>query len=357
MTTLNIEELTERKTFQIIHDEDKEYIKFKIKDYNKMTDQIIDEKLRLLKTINTFNAQKWVAVLELAKVNGWLGLTNSGGLIELKDKLKLRYSRSSEDFAVYLNDIEVYRPITNIKIDGIEEEIECDDPIISYKEAKKRLLDMLEPIYTKIDEYKFKTDVYYILSGLSRTYAKFVKFDFMTLSKILGDNYAIISDEGSAYLNKNFIKIDVDKFIEEMNKIKDDDNVIMQLEYNSEEVLRQIAERYNEIKNKALRFFFQTIKEKSFGEAILLTYINFQNVCFYAGYYSDYPQKFKDGIYKVFRSLKKYELGRAINNLKNNRFEDVVVDDDGNILEIDPIQERFDFKFIIEFQGTKIILK
>jgi hypothetical protein len=357
MIILNIEDLSEEKVLLILHDSDKESFNFQVEDRNKLQDiKTIEEKIKLLKAINTEETRKWSTILEFIKVNGWDGLKYGKKLTNLKDKLKFLYSLDNSDFMVYMDGIIVYKPITNIIVNDFPMKIPMinswEASLVPYKEAKKILLDMLENIYVNFDGYNFgvytESDV---LRDLYRTFDEAIRFDFIDLKKTLEYHSAIIA------------KMEIDKIVAEMNQIEDNENIIIDVKYDSEDILKQIAQRY-EIKNKALRFFFQTILEKSFIEAMILTYMNFKNIGFYFEvskgsyfeYSENYPQEFKEAVKKLIKPFLKYKIERAINNLKNNRFEDIIVDDNGNIIDIDAIQERFELIYMVDFEGPKIIL-
>jgi hypothetical protein len=359
--TYYIEELTDKKLIKIMYDDDKEYIKFKLKDYRELTPNKIDEKLRVLYAINTEHAQKWIALLEFVKANGWdKALANdANGLLKIKDKLKLYYNIGHEDFVVYMNDIEIYKPNTGVNIYGIptiEELEEYGYGKLPYKEAKEKLLNAFEAIYIGFDNYKFDTETRMILDSLDRTFDNFIKIDLITFDMILDETYPIITTESKVIKNKHILNVDIDNLIDEINQNGEDCNITIEVEYMNEKTAKEIAKHYKKFKNHALRFFFQMVAEKSLPEAMILSYINFNNIGFVSGSYSDYPKDFDENIKKVFKMFKKFELERTINNLKNNKFEDIVVDDNGNIIDMKPKASQFNLKNIITREGPKIII-
>lgn len=360
----HIESLTDEKSLKLIYSDVKDDIKFKINDYRKLQDpQEIENKIKLLNLIGTSDSIKWATILELVKIVGWKRIFDNDAsiLTEIKNKLKLYYNTGDDDFIVYYKDIEIYKPKTNIKTEETEYLEISRDPLhrASYLEAKTKILEIINNSFNTINNINFNNiDFTKTLRKLQRSFKKFIAINLGELDAALNSSFILLEDN-SNIPNKEFFMLDIEKLTEKINQIADESNesgILINAEYNNEETIKKIAAHYEKIKRPSIRFFFQNIIEKSLFEAMILTYIKFKDIGFISGYFSDYPEHYKKEIENAYKIYKKYEFEMIINNLANNKFEDVEVDDDGNVINIDPVQERLQLKYIVNKIGPTICI-
>jgi hypothetical protein len=360
----HIESLTNEKCLKLIYNNNAEYdIKFKINDYRKLQDpKEIENKIKILNTIGTVDASDWATILELVKVVGWNRIFNNDASIltekEIKDKLKLYYHTAADDFIVYYKDIEIYKPKTYIKTEETEYiEIYRDSLYRApYLEAKTKILEIINNSFDKINNIKFEEiSLLDILQKLQRSFNKFITINLGELDATLNSSFFLL-DDNSIIPNKEFFILNVEKLIEKINQIPDEYGILINAEYNNEETIRKIAAHYKKIRRPSIKFFFQNVIEKSLFEAMVLTYIKFKDIGFISGYFSDYPKHYEKEIVNAYKIYKKYEFEIIINNLTNNKFEDVEVDDVGNVININPVQERLNLKNLINKEGQNVYL-
>jgi hypothetical protein len=359
----HIESLTDEKCLKLIYDDAKDDIKFKVNDYRKLQNpKEIENKIKILNTIGTQDTIDWATILELVKLVGWDRIFNNDASIlteiEIKNKLKLYYHTAEDDFVVYYKDIEIYKPKTDIKTEETEYlEISRDSLYRApYLEAKTRILEIINNSLDKLNNVNFrKISLLDILQKLQRSFKKFITINIGELDSILNSSFFLL-ENNSNILNKEFFILNVEKLIEKINQIPDEYGILINAEYNNEEIIRKIAEHYEKIRRPSIKFFFQNVIEKSLFEAMALTYIKFKDIGFISGYFSDYPEQYEKEIVNTYKIYKKYEFEIIINNLTNNKFEDVEVDDVGNVINIEPVQERFRLKYLINKEGPNVYL-
>jgi hypothetical protein len=362
--TFQIESLDSKKTLKLIYDDgnDKTKIRFKINDFDRVNDPaIIDEKIMILKAIDTEEARKWIVALEIAKVNGWRQIYDPMAFAKLKNKLKLYYNTLHDNFLIYFDMLMVYKPITNIddSMEFPESEIDAQRDQyyrVPYSIAKKLILEKAEKELSELDASTHSLDAQEIMNKLDRKFPNSININFYEFAKTMRNESFIFNEDGNGFPNEEFVSINVDKIIEIINRVSLDDNCNINIiaDYPEEDIIKKIAQHYEKITNPTLRFFFQNVKEKSLGEAMILTYMNFKNIGFGAGYCSTYPQEYTEKVVKLYKSLKKYKIETLIDSLKNNKFLDVEFDDDGNIININPLLENSLLKGIIDIFGHQV---
>jgi hypothetical protein len=358
-----IENLTEAETVKFIYN--KKNVKFGIGDYTKFNNpKEIEEKIRLLKIINTKNSNKLTAVLEIAKVGGWQSVFQNdvSTLTKLKDKLKLYYNADKRDFFICLNEVNIYRPYMETNINTLSNINIKGKYKIPYGQLRTKIIDDLKKRLKENDKYKPNNiPVSSILSNLYRPFEKYVGINLEKLYKILNYEDYIINDENDKGIpNREIIPLNIENFIKTLNKITENSNIIIKAEYWTENIIKTIAQHYEKFNNMALQFFFKNMIDKTLGEAMILTYVNFKNIGFVSGFYGfhgKYPKKYEIKVKNAYKIYRKYAIEVLLNNFKNNKFEDVEVDDKGNVINIFPNTKRFLLKDIIQEFGKSISIK
>jgi hypothetical protein len=354
-----IEKLDNKKSFKLLYDDNKDEIRFKIDNYKELSNpSIIDEKIKILSLINTEESRKWIPVLEIAKVNGWHQIYDPKAFVQLKDKLKLYYNTIHDDFLVYFDILGVYRPITNMdnSIELSDSEIDRQKDSyyrIPYPVIKQIIIKDAKNEINNI--YQFDLSPQTILSDMGRTLPKTIYIDFEKLNNSIANLSFMKNEFDDDIPSENLISLNIEEIIKIINLMTDNDyGINIKADYPEEDLLKRIAQHYEKIINPTLRFFFQNVKEKSLGEAMILTYMNFKNISFDSGYHSDYPKEYREKLNKMYKELKKYKIENLLNSVKNNKFVDVEVDENGNIININPLLKNSQLKNIVEIVGFHV---
>jgi hypothetical protein len=326
-----IDTLTNAKIVKIIHNPKKEDIEFIIMRPDELSPDSISEYKKNLEVIRTKQAILWRDILELIELVGLnkILMLKKEYLQEIKEHLKVVYLGQKANFYVAYKNIPLYiidapytlRPLFNM----------YKYYIIDYKKAKEGILKNLKEKNLSPDG--FETIKKYLDSNVT------INLDVI---KIPYQSWISFEDSEHSSMLENIIDFNKSAILEELNEIKDDEPITIRTNFDNYTLIEKMSCIYPDVKHKGLRTFFENVNKNGLFMGIYLTDISIPNIEFKI--IDEYlkPRQALDTIIDVKNKYFEYHAERLTKQIETNNFGDVVVDDNGNILEINPLNGRME---------------
>jgi hypothetical protein len=330
-----INSLSQSKCIKLIYDDKKEYVGFNITNINSLTPRNIANMKRNLEVINTKISLLWRDMLDLLSLVDVRDVIDKKPdfLIKIKQHLKLGFLENSGIFCLHYKNIPLYKLKFPMSV-RFAFTSDTKKYISDYKTKKMKIIRNIEK-----DEKYFRENIH---TGERLDVIKkyldcraIIHFDNIKLEDFMW----IKSDEYTGTLSK-IIDFNYDIIIEELNKISDNVPMRINLIYDNYELIERISKIYEKIQHKGLRTFLENINKNGFMLGIYLTDITVPNVQFEVTNKYFKPQNLLESLKKVYLMYFDYHINNFKQMLSTNNFGDVVVDENGNILEIKPIKNK-----------------
>jgi hypothetical protein len=105
-------------------------------------------------------------------------------------------------------------------------------------------------------------------------------------------------------------------------------------------LIEKISKIYEKIQHKGLRTFLENVNKNGFVLGIYLTDVAVSNIQFIISNEYFKPKSIHDSLKKVHSMYFDFHINNFKQMLSTNNFGDVVVDEDGNVLDIKPIEDK-----------------
>jgi len=336
MKEYSINSLSQTKCMKIIYDDKKEYINFKITNIDALTNQnIIEEMKKKLEIINTKTSLLWKDMLDLLSLANIKDVINKNPnfLTKIKQYLKLGYSEQQGTFCLHYKNIPLYELKFPMTIRFVFKS-NTEKYISDYKTKKMKIIQYIDEDVKYIRERIDISEKMDVIKKYLDCNA-FIRFDNLKF-----EEYEWIKiDEYSNTLPK-IIDFNYDAIIKELNKIPDNVPIKISLIYDNYKLIEKISEIYEKIKHNGLRTFLENINKNGFALGIYLTDIAVPNIQFEITNQYPIPENIRDGLKKVYLMYFDFHINNFKQMLSTNNFGDVVVDEDGNVLDIKPIKDK-----------------
>jgi hypothetical protein len=315
-----IDKLNDKKVVKLIYDNDKEFVDFKIENLDKID---IDWAIKSLHSINTYNSITWAYKLEILKICGFEAIkfaNNLKYLQNIKQFLSIKI-RPHQHQILYKNHLPVAEfialptPIVNF-LNNIDISKLNKDKIIE-EASKYKARDIFYEIYpenyfetrNKINEnedfWELDLKIYEYLKGIEM-------FEKIKAVEIIA---RIIGEEILPKINKSNkkIRITLKSFNADLSPLY---------------VLKDSTNR------KSLKHFFEMVKFHSLPETIAFIDINYEDIEFLIVDIHEYNPQIGKEIKKCIPQYCQFYLNDFINQIKNNEFYGVKIDENRKIVDI-----------------------
>jgi hypothetical protein len=335
MKRYSINSLSQNKCMKIIYDDKKEYINFEITDIDELTPQNIITIKKNLEIINTKLSLLWRDMLDLLSLVNVKDIINKNPnfLTKIKQHLKLGFLENEGIFCLHYKNIPLYKLRFPASV-RFAFKSNTEKYISDYKTKKIKIIQNIEE-----DEKYFRerADIDEKLDVIKKYLdcKAFIYFDNLKIEK-----YAWININEHTNTLPKIIDFNYDVIIEELNKIPDDVPIKISLAYNNYELIEKISKIYEKIQHKGLRTFLENVNKNGFALGIYLTDVAVPNIQFIMNDEYFKPQSIHDSLRKVHLMYFDFHMNNFKRMLSTNNFGDVVVDEDGNVLDIKPIEDK-----------------
>jgi hypothetical protein len=315
-----IDKLNDKKVVKLIYDNDKEFVDFKIEDLDKID---VDWAIKSLYSINTYNSITWACNLEILKICG---------LEAIKFANNLKYLQNIKQFL-------------SIKIKAHQHQILYKNhlPVAEFIALPTTIVNFLNDI----DISKFNKDK--IIEEASKYKVSDIFY------KIYPENY--FETRNKINENEDFWKLDLEiyeylKGIEIFERIKAieiitriiDEEILPKIN-NSNKKIRIMLKSFNadltplhvlkdSVNRKSLKHFFEMIKFHSLPKTIAFIDTNYEDIEFFIANIHEYNPQIEKEIKKCIPQYCQFYLNDLINQIKNNKFYGVQIDENGKIIDI-----------------------
>jgi hypothetical protein len=342
MRRYSINSLTESKCMKIMYDDKKEYIDFEITDIDKLTPQNIIEMKKKLEIINTKLALLWRDILDLLTIVNVNDIINKDPnyLVKIKQHLKFGFLESGSSLCIHYKNIPLYKLHFPFSV-SFALVVNTKKYITDYKTKKVKIIEAL-----KVEEKYFRERI--DISDRLDVIRKHLNHDaFLYLDSLKVEEYEWVKSDDCISTVPQIIEFNYDAMIEELNKIPENASIKINLMYENYKFIEKISKIYDKIKHKGLRTFFENVNKNGFALGIYLTDIAVPNIQFEITNEYLKPQSIHESLKKVHAMYFDYHMNNFKRMLGTNNFDEVVVDDNGNIIDIKPIVDNMMDVFLL----------
>jgi hypothetical protein len=317
-----IDKLNDKKVIKLIYDNDKEFVDFKIENLNKID---IDWAIKALYSINTYNSIAWACKLEILKTCGLEAIkyaNNLKYLQNIKQFLSIKIKPHQHQI-LYKNHLPVaeFVALPTIIVNFLNDMniLKFDKDKMIEEASKYKISDIFYKIYPenyfetrhKIDE----NEDFWELDLRIYEYLYLLKTEMFKGTKVSEVVTRIIGEEILPKINNSNkkIRITIKSFNADLSSLY---------------VLKDSVNR------ESLKHFFEMVKNYSLPETIAFIDIKYEDIEFFIANIQEYNSQIEVKIRKCIPQYCQFYINDFINQIKNNKFYGVQIDENGKIVDI-----------------------
>jgi hypothetical protein len=145
---------------------------------------------------------------------------------------------------------------------------------------------------------------------------------------------------GHAGALADIVELNKEAMLKELNTIENGDPILIKITFENYKLIEKASDIYPKIKHDGLKTFFENVNKHGLVMGLYLTDISVPNIEFKITNEYLKPRELIDQLIHVKKMYFKYRLDMVKKQFETNNFEDFIVDDDGNVLDINPKKER-----------------